>query len=80
MWPTNRIRGGSSGVAGGAAFVPAVPGLAPGASMGQGEGLPVAISPALQASERQDAEASLHGVSEGQDARSERPARYYSGQ
>ena len=36
-----------------------------------------AISPALQASERQDAEASLHGVSAGQDARSERPARWH---
>jgi len=31
----------SSEVAGGVAFVPAVPGLAPGAFMGQGEGLPV---------------------------------------
>jgi len=33
------------------------------------------FEPASQASERQDAEASLRGVSEGQDARSERPAR-----
>ena len=35
------------GVAGGVAFAPAVPGLAPGACMGQGEGLPLVISPAL---------------------------------
>ena len=32
------------GVAGGVAFIPAVPGLAPGACMGQGEGLPVRSS------------------------------------
>jgi hypothetical protein len=33
-----------------------------------------AIESALLAKRRQDAEASQHGVSEGQDARSERPA------
>ena len=44
--------------------------------MGQG-GVARAIEPASQASERQDAEASLRGVSEGQDARSERPARWH---
>ena len=36
-----------------------------------------AIEPASQASERQDAEASLRGVSAGQDARRERPARWH---
>ena len=43
----------------------------------QGSGLPVRSEPASQASERQDAEASLRGVSAGQDARSERPARWH---
>ncbi len=51
----------------GVAFAPAVPGLAPRGFYvrdGQGGGVARAISPALQASERQDAEASLHGVSD----------------
>ena len=44
---------------------------------GSGGGVARVISPASQASERQDAEASLRGVSAGQDARSERPARWH---
>jgi len=41
------------GVAGGVAFAPAVPGLAPGACMGQGEGLPVSSRrPCKQAQRR----------------------------
>jgi hypothetical protein len=36
------------------AFIPAVPGLAPGASMGAREGLPVTIEPASQASAGED--------------------------
>ena len=56
-------------------FHPRVPGLAPWGFYGAGGGVARVISTALQASERQDAEASLHGVSEGQDTRSERPAR-----
>ena len=44
---------GMLGMDTGVAFVPAVPGLAPGACMsqgeGQGEGLPVPISPACAA-------------------------------
>ena len=50
---------GQRGMARGVAFIPAVPGLAPWcfyAGEGQVEGLPVAISPALQASERGAAE------------------------
>jgi len=65
------------GMDSGLAFVPAVPGLAPRGFYGSGEGVARAISPASQASERQDAEASLRGVSAGQDARSERPARWH---
>ena len=49
----------SGGMAGGAAYVPAVPGLAPEACMGATGGVARAIEPALQASERQDAEAKL---------------------
>ena len=56
---------------------PQSPGSRLGAFMGKGKGLPVSIEPASQASERQDAEASLRGVSAGQDARSERPARWH---
>ena len=65
------------GIANGVAVVPEVPGLAPRGFYGARGGVGRAISPALQASERQDAEASLHGVSAGQDARSERPARWH---
>jgi|GEM_PF-2298068 len=86
-WHTNWPQPGSSGVT----FIPAVPGLAPGACMcavpglapgacmreGSGVGFARVTSPASQASERQDAEASLRGVSAGQDARSERPARWH---
>ena len=49
----------------GVAFAPAVPGLAPWGLYGEGGGVARVISPASQASERQDAEASLRGVSEG---------------
>ncbi len=44
---------------------PQSPGSRLGAFMGKGKGLPVSIEPASQASERQDAEASLRGVSGG---------------
>ena len=66
------------GIARGLAFRPAVsPRARARGFYGAGGGVGRAISPALQASERQDAEASLHGVSAGQDARSERPARWH---
>ena len=52
----------------GVAFVPAVPGLAPRAFMGQGEGLPVSIEPASQAGAGRMPKRSLRGVSERQDA------------
>ena len=59
---------GRSGMERGVAFVPAVPGLAPRAFMGQGEGLPVSIEPASQASAGRMPKRSLRGVSERQDA------------
>ena len=54
------------GMDSGEALVPEVPGLAPGACMWERVrgGVARAIEPASQASERQDAEASLHGVSD----------------
>ena len=68
---------GSSEIAGGVAFIPAVPGLAPGAFMGQGEGLPVLSRRRWKPSAGRMPKDGFHRASGRQDAESERPARWH---